>query len=591
MEVFVEVEIEEDEEWMAHAPEAVNVTEMVEGWLEGSGDTPPPLAEEADFCSHMQVAAKVRATTAFASYLARLQAHFESMTKQQSANIIHFLHKKLEEWRGKWIMALTSVSRDRADRLWALLITYQGDPDCITEKDRSGAESRWKEVVEMLQIDAVKEANVEDFRLPNQSRVVRIEDTQHERASSSGDVLVQRRPGETWTDATEEERDELRRHDETVKEEETRQAEHDEWLWQSHKAAEARSWDEWAMKTELEGPARTPRERPLKRFRVKVSVIDSEHNELAVADLKGEVDVNDVPQVNVIVQERVVQIPVQEEMEQEQQELDDSHREKEANSDKTKGEGKHELDINEGTHADDNEEDKAETLAVPSPEGDIDEGVDAEMTDLEAILETVMGRQWFQLFVQRQVDEEMVKKRWGAMVLEVFQVNRDMMDMAEEQEQHGVGPRAMEMRMGEGDVNVRPMWDNSSSTASSGAKVFPKITVVAGRRGTEESVEADSHLEVNTATSEEQVMPNRGDVAVLGGGGSGDDVAASEVADSGQQSGETQQVLQDTQLELMDVESEEAAAASTRGTTNSTEGGEDSFGAGKVQTNLQGWLK
>ena len=195
VEDFVEVEIEEDDEWMAQAPDAINVTEMVEGWLEETGDEPPPLAEEADTCSHMQVTAKVGPTTAFASYLARLQAHFESMTKQQSANIIHHLHAKLDEWRGEWIMALTSVSRDRADRLWALLVTYQGDPDCITEKDKSWAESRWKEVVEMLQIDAVKAANVGDFRLPNQSGVVKIEDAQHERSSSSGDVLVQRRPG------------------------------------------------------------------------------------------------------------------------------------------------------------------------------------------------------------------------------------------------------------------------------------------------------------------------------------------------------------------------------------------------------------
>ena len=349
------------------------------------------------------------------------------------------------------------------------------------------------------------------------------------------------------------------------------------------------------MKTELEGPERTPRQRPLKRFRVKISVMDSEHNELAVADLKGEVDIHDVPQVNVIVQERVVQVPVQDEqdeMEQQQQALDDSRRDKGAGSeDETKGEGKSDMDINQGNHAGGDDDDRAETLAVPPPAGEVDEIVDEEMTDLEAILETVMGRQWFQLFVQREVDAEMVRKRWGPTVLEVFQVNRDMMDMAEEQEQHGIGPRAMEMRMGDGDVNVRQMSDNSSSAESSGAKVFPKRTVVAGRRGTEESAEVDSHPEVNTTTNTEHALLSGGDVVVPGGGETREEVVAGEGANNGQQEGETQQVLQDTQLELMDVESNEAAAASARGTTNSTEGGEDSFGAGKVQTNLQGWLK
>ena len=354
---LVEVEIEEEEEWMGlNVPDTMNGTEMVEGWLEGSEEAQPQMEEEADHCSRVQVAAKVGPTTAFASYLARLQAHFESMTKQQSANVIHFLYQKLEEWRGEWIMALTWVSRDRADRLWALLVTYQGEPSCIVESDKRWAESRWQEVVEMLQIDAAKAANVGE----NQSGVIKVEDTQQAPASSSGDVLVQRRPGEPWEQATKDEREELARHDEAVREEEERQAEHDEWLWQNHRAAEARSWDEWAMRTELEG---STRQRPLKRFRVKIAVTDSEYNELAVADLKGEVDISDVPQVNVIVQERVIQVPVQAEMEEQHLTEGDNA---------TKG----------GLGEDAREADQAETVAAASPVGELDEIVDENMSDL-----------------------------------------------------------------------------------------------------------------------------------------------------------------------------------------------------------------
>ena len=231
---------------------------------------------------------------------------------------------------------------------------------------------------------------------------------------------------------------------------------------------------------------------------------------------------------------------------------------------------------------------------MTSPVGELDEVVDEEMTDLGAILETVMGRQWFQLFVQRQVDAEMVRKRWGTTVLEIFQVNRDMMDMAEDQEKHGVGPRALEMRMGDGDINVRHMSEDNSSAESSGAKVFPRRTVVAGRRDRDEEAEVEPNQMVEQAESAGPEMRSNVHVAVLGGGESRADIDAGEGTKDGQRDEhdeETQQVLQDTQFELMDVEGDSAAEPTAAGFTSSTERGEDSFGAGKVQTDLQGWLK
>ena len=569
---YEKAEAEGMEEWMdLDESIVINESDMVEGWLETGAENGTPPAEEDDVCSHMHVAAKVGPTTAFASYLARLQAHFESMMKEQSANVIHHLYQRLEEWRSEWVMALTSVSRDRADRLWALLVTYQAEPTCIADSDKKWADSRWQEVVEMLQIDAVRAASVGDFRLPDQSGVIRIEDTQREQASSSGDVLVQRQPGMPWEKATKEEKDELSRHDAELKEEEDLQAERDEELWQSHQAAEARTWDEWAMRTELED---TTRMRPLKRFRVKIAVTDSEHNELAVADLRGEVDIHDVPQVNVVVQERVVQVPAQEEPDV--QPAPAIHNATEA---RQAEEGK--------------EDDQAETVAVASPTGDMDEGVDENMTDLGAIMETVMGRQWFQLFTQRQVDAEMVKKRWGAAVLEIFQVNRDMMDLVDEQEQRGQGPRAMEMRMGDGDVNVgRMSEDDNRSDTSSGAKVFPKSEIVAGRREGEEGQSREFDSGVEGGKNEEQAALQ------VAEGGLGDDKPEVAEQGGGQQEAQAammdgsaeQQVLYDTQLETMDVDS--AAAPGTLGTASASEDLRDgSYGEGKVQSDLQGWLK
>ena len=45
----------------------------------------------------------------------------------------------------------------------------------------------------MLQIDAVKGANIEDFRLRGQPGAIQAEDTQAERSSSSNEVPVQGR--------------------------------------------------------------------------------------------------------------------------------------------------------------------------------------------------------------------------------------------------------------------------------------------------------------------------------------------------------------------------------------------------------------
>ena len=327
------------------------------------------------------------------------------------------------------------------------------------------------------------------------------------------------------------------------------------------------------MRTELEG---TTRMRPLKRFRVKIAVTDSEHNELAVADLRGEVDINDVPQVNVAVQERIVQVPAPEDPDAPQ-----ALATRNATEAGQAEEGK--------------EDDQAETVAVASPTGDMDEGVDENMTDLSAIMETVMGRQWFQLFTQRQVDAEMVKQRWGAAVLEIFQVNRDMMDLVDEQERRGQGPRAMEMRMGDGDVNVgRMSEDDNCSDASSGAKVFPTKEIVAGRREGEEGQGREFESGVEGGTNEEQAARE----AEVTEGGFGEDKPAVAEQSGVQQEEQAvlmdgsaeQQVLYDTQLETMDVDS--ADGPGTSGTASASEQLRDgSYGEGKVQTDLQGWLK
>ena len=464
------------EEWVDVEIEA-NESEMVEGWWDA--DMAPTLEPEPnqdnDACSYMQVAARVGPTTIFASYLARLQARFESMTKPQRENIVDLLHKKLDAWRQEWVMSLTSISRDRADRLWALLVTYQGEATCIQPNDAEWAEARWAEVVAMLQIDAVRPAEIGAFRMPRQMGAVVVEDTQQdkqEKASSSEDVMVRRTPRGEWERATESEKAELARHDADTKAEEERQAAHDEQMWSANEASRAREWDEWALRTEMENSTKS---RPLKKFKVRVTVTDADHNELATANLTGEVETDDTPQVSITVQEEIVQAPCNEnQKEQDQQQPEGKRAEGEDNIGIENGEG---------------EADQSETVVATSreEEDDIDAAINADITDLGDIMESVMGRQWFQLYVDRQVDAEMVRKRWGAAALEVFQVNRDMMELMEAV-QKDKGKSAAE-RLGTGSpdaLEVRNMDEEDDSNQSSGAKVFPRREV-AGRRGMDDA--------------------------------------------------------------------------------------------------------
>ena len=574
-----------DDEWVLDY-EFVDETDMVEGWMDLAG---PDLAasEDGDHLSYMQVAAKVGPTTAFASYLARLQAHFESMESEQVANIIAYLHDKLEAWRAEWVMALTSVSRARADRLWALLVTYQGESRCIQDSDRQWADTRWTEVVEMLQIDAVRGADAASFRLPpGQTGVISVDDTQTEQASSSADVRVKRTPGGEWEAATEKEMEELARHDREVQDEEKQQAEHDEALWTAHQAALARAWDDWVIQAEMTSPTKT-RTRPLKRFKVTVSVTDSDHNELAVTSLNGEVDAVDTPQVHFVIQENIVQAPVDEEAEAESEGAVTQHHVSESRP-----------------RPDGGEEEQTETEAVISnAEAPPEEPVDAEVTDLASILDTVMGRQWFQLFVQREVDSDMVRRRWGASVLEIFQVNRDMMDLDEDKRKDQQAKDEAEgkpMHLRDFDVNVACMSDDDgASSASSGAKEFPKIAVVAGRAEGSRRIGDDQNVETE---EKERVTETDGTAAKPHG--------------EAQDETSSQQMLLDTQLEqvdetdTMDVEhcvgtagheetieggigSGAAAAVASAGSTEMREterASDGSFGDGRVQSNLDDWL-
>ena len=309
-------------------------------------------------------------------------------------------------------MALTSVSRDRAGRLWALLVTYQGEVGCIEPSDATWAENRWQEFEAMLRIDAIQAAKIGQFRLPGTCGVVEVEESQTGGAVSSNQVMVRRTPGGPWEDATASEAEQLAEKDRDDAEVLASQRLQNESLWEAHEAAAARDWDDLAVASEMDQSAEV-RTRPLKKFKVRVSVLDKDHNELDTANLTGELEPGDTPHVSFSLQENTVQVQAEEENEQQHQMAANGQ----------------ECQVGDKGQVEKAEIEDDQAAAGSEREGD--DMVDREIADLGSILTTVMGRQWFQLFVDRQVNGEMVAKRWGKGALEVFEINRAMVEEME----------------------------------------------------------------------------------------------------------------------------------------------------------------
>ena len=164
------------------------------------------------------------------------------------------------------------------------------------------------------------------------------------------------------------------------------------------------------------------------------------------------------------------------------------------------------------------------------------------------------------------------------------------------------------------------MSEDEGSSGSSGAKVFPKREIVAGNRGravqegemTYEDKGDDKGDERCTNTAEEMELAYRmqvdrdRDVTEANsneekheperrpGDGAGGSTGAADASVEGPQGGENssgQQIFENTQLETMDVETGEGAPAGTSTTTASERLNDGSYGDGKVQADLAGWLK
>ena len=279
------------------------------------------------------------------------------------------------------------------ERLCAVLAAFEMDAPREAPADESEwAATQWNWLSPYLTADAV-EGGCGGDTVANDS----LSETQVGGACGSGDILVRRHPSGPLEEATKSEIEELRQHEADSREAQQAQEQHDVWMWnrieeqklEEERAKRHQAWEDWAVRTEMDA---TPRKREANRFRLQVVVVDKDGNELATSDMRGPVHSNEIPQVNFVMS-----------METEEAAL-------------TNNEGQEELAMPNSD---------AETVPVQVPEPLLD----LDLTELEDVVSSTLCREWFRLWCDNHIDDDMVIKKWGQQVLDTFVINRAMVEM------------------------------------------------------------------------------------------------------------------------------------------------------------------
>ena len=542
------------------------------------------LEHTEDATGFMQVLSKTTAVTFFGSRMAMLQAHLESMETRQAARISRMLQARLQLWRNRWTMGMRSVSRDRVERFCAVLTAYEieGDDSMAEGDDADWADKQWKYLEEHLAIDAVLLATggqchvVDNETLPH---------TQAEQATgSAGHTMVQRAPGLPWERATAREEAELRAHEEDERQERELQREHDEAVWKKHQeqkeaeeiARASQQWDDWAMRAEM---AQQTRMRPVKRFKLEISVLDRDRNELATTMLEGDTEMDDSPQVTFGLHTEVVH--------------------HDAGEEQVEGEEEAQRD-NKAMDKDNPSEAETEPTAMIAPP------LTADLENLDDVLTSTMCREWFQWRSEGKVDNNMVEAKFGKRVLETFEINRAMIEMDEASQidkEMLQGSCAAEM---EAERGTGAGVGGSSASGDSNAG-FSDANLAAGGTGAEGNAddgegvgwpgpEGDGkvrqwHFPGSEGTTETRQVEGTSRAEEDEINAENTDAVASAALAGASTNDEQEQVLVDTQLDALLGSEMDVADDESRPAGNTTEGGSNSSDRGRSrQRDLSHWL-
>ena len=247
-----------------------------------------------------------QASVPFSAKLAMLQAHLNGMDEANSAQAAAHLRTMTERLR-RLAGELTQQRRDRFDRLEALIACYHNGDQATPLELQIWCEKQLQVLVPYLGGGAGRTppSAVEPptcSGAASSTDVVVVNDSVREDVEVP-EYRVRRSEDGDWEPATAQEAAEFRAHDEAIAAEQQLQANRDEENYQMVEAAMQQSWDDWAMRSELDRAQPLPSR---KRIRVVLTVGSQSGVELGGAEVVGTIEANQIPVVSFRVEETVL---------------------------------------------------------------------------------------------------------------------------------------------------------------------------------------------------------------------------------------------------------------------------------------------
>ena len=340
-----------------------------------------------------------------------LHLKLDSMSKIDAAKMAKCMGMFLYEFR-KEMSSMPESNKEMMAVLGALLAAYEVNDLACDEEADPWCVDIWHNMLLPLLAKAGHETPGEAASSSHEG-VTRGDSM----VNVSHGVMVKPAGASAWRPATASEAQELAYHNAEVARAEEEQRQADEAAFCSHRAAQAQDWDDWAVHSEMEQPGRQR-----KKVKVEVVVGDSSGRTVVEGTLEGEIAAGDKPMVTLSITESGSTVM-----------NDTAPVVKEA-----------------AALSREHEEGSNQTVDVAPDQV----GEPCSPVGVDQVLLTGQGKEWFRQWREGIIDDEMVRKRCGRDVEELFHatlaVEREVTDAIKEE------GRGDTMTMGaKGDMEAR----------------------------------------------------------------------------------------------------------------------------------------
>ena len=306
----------------------------------------------------------------FYDVVKHIQTKLETMSKAGAARIANCMGHFLREHSEQKAVAKPEAAVGRMETIGALMAAFEDnslvthdnvDPWCIDV---------WRNtLLPYLQVGRPAEAAGSTQEHREAAGVGELDDP-------SCGIRVRLPGGAGWRPATEEEARAITHHDAAVAQERRDQELHDQEIFAQHEAGRARDWEDWAVHSEMTSPSVAR-----KRVRLTLVIGTASGGHVAEGVVEGIMPAAEQPMITMGMVEHAMPAPEQ---------LEPAEVVSDAASAATQLV-------------------PPEEAARPGPQLEVDE-----------VLLDSQGKEWYRQWKEDVVDDDMVRKRWGEAVVELF---------------------------------------------------------------------------------------------------------------------------------------------------------------------------